>query len=310
MKVRSRTPKPRCGSGVACSTTSNKPGRPRSASQPMAVDCPALVEDLYLRRAGRPGWGRVDCVHAGQDAIALIATAVRYASGLKSLAADDNLVLTHWPLIRAVVEHVAHAGWLLDPGITPEQRVARRWMSRLVSHYRSRWFSSTSGRSKSDIRTVKRERDKIKGELTNRFPGVDVDWSLDQDPNGPPWVVEEQTYPGLSQSVRRFNEYTGIHGIPDLYGLLSLVAHPTLHTVIARSLVIETHEDHTTFSFSANMVETFHLLRLAGMYIYRGGMVVGSYFGYDASQLEAWFDTVPGQLNIEPSDPHPPAAGP
>lgn len=63
-----------------------------------------------------PDWDPHEALRAGQDAVVLIDAAAHHISGLRSLVVDHNLVLTPWPLARAAVEHIAHAGWLLDPG--------------------------------------------------------------------------------------------------------------------------------------------------------------------------------------------------
>jgi hypothetical protein len=103
------------------------------------------------------------------DAVGLIDAAARHVSGLRSLVADHNLVLTPWPLARAVVEHIAHAGWLLDPEITAEQRVARRWMAKLANAYRYRWFASAVHAANTDVKAIKRGRDQVRAELARRF---------------------------------------------------------------------------------------------------------------------------------------------
>jgi hypothetical protein len=166
-----------------------------------ALDCPAQREDALLA-AAHPNWHPHEAFHAGMDAVGLIDAAARHVSGLRSLVADHNLVLTPWPLARAVVEHIAHAGWLLDPEITAEQRVARRWMAKLANAYRYRWFASAVHAANTDVKAIKRGRDQVQAELARRFPDADLDWSLEQDPNGPPWVVAGQRYPGLAAMPR------------------------------------------------------------------------------------------------------------
>ena len=132
-------------------------------------DCPARREDTLLATT-HPGWHPHEAFHAGLDAVGLIDAAARHVSGLRSLAAGLNLVLTPWPLTQAVVEHIAHAGRLLDPEITPEQCVARRWMAKLANAYRYRWFASAVRAARTDVKAIKRGRDQIRAELARRFP--------------------------------------------------------------------------------------------------------------------------------------------
>jgi hypothetical protein len=190
------------------------------------------------------------------------------------------------------VEHVAHAGWLLDPEVSPEQRVARRWMAVLADAYRERWFLSAVHASKAAIKSAKSTRERVRDEVSRRFPGSDLAWSIEDAPTGPPWVVAGQTFPGLGQRVRRFGEYAGLDDLPGLYDLLSLHAHPNLHAALARSVQVVQHDSFTQFRFVGDVELTVRLLHVASVYLYRAGMVLCSYFHLDPTSLDAWADAL------------------
>ncbi len=254
------------------------------------ADCPARREDAYLA-ARHPGWQPDEAFRAGLDAAGLIDAAARHVSGLRSLVIDNNLALTLWPVTRAVVEHIAHAGWLLDPEVTPEQRVARRWMAVLANACRYRWFLSAVGASKAEVKTAKLARERVRGELLDRFPGTNLDWSIEDDPNGPPWVVADQSYPGLGKSIRRFGQYAGLHNVAGLYELLSLHTHPNLHAGLVSSVQVVQHDTFIHFSYVGDVEQTIQLVRLASMYLYRAGAAMCGFFQLDPTELEAWADT-------------------
>lgn len=248
--------------------------------------CQARKEDMWLR-VNHSEWGDHEATNAGMDAVALLAASAAHISGLQCLVASENVVLAPWPLVRAVVEHVSVAGWLLDPAADADQRVARRWMNRLAGAYRGRWLAAARGLSRPQIRNAKRAREEVRAELIRRFPDANTDWSVDEHPISPPWTVAGQTYPGLSRAAKRFAEYAGLPGAPGLYDLLSLFAHPNFITLGGMARTVP-RDGWTEYRYEVDPEEVALLLRVASGFLYRGGMVVCSYFGLDATPLETW----------------------
>lgn len=159
-------------------------------------------------------------------------------------------------------------------------------MAKLANAYRYRWFASAVHAANTDVKAIKRGRDQVRAELARRFPDADLDWSLEQDPNGPPWVVAGQRYPGLAEATRRFTKYGGIHGVPGLYDLLSLIVHPNLHTALASILQAVQHDGFIQYNYRVDLKQTIRLLLLAAAFLYRAGMVVCSFFQLDPTVLK------------------------
>lgn len=262
---------------------------------------PARREDALLATA-HPQWGAHEATNAGLDAIAHVDAAARHLTGVKSLVDTRNLILTPWPAARAVVESVAHAGWLLDPDVSADERVARRWMGRLSDAYRLHRYAKASGHPKSATTKSRKARESVVAELTRRFPGADTEWDLGGEPR-PPWTVVGQTFPSLGLSSRRFAEFAGVRGVPGLYDLLSLMAHPNL-AVLGSVLQREERDGGVEFTYRVEADEVERLPRLAALFLYRAGMVVSSYFGLDDQALESWADEASqawGQVLDEPA---------
>jgi hypothetical protein len=103
-------------------------------------------------------------------------------------------------------------------------------------------------------------------------------------------VVAGQRYPGLAEATRRFTKYGGIHGVPGLYDLLSLIVHPNLHTALASILQPVQHDGFIQHSYRVDLKQTIRLLLLAAAFLYRAGIVVCSFFQLDPAVLETWAD--------------------
>ncbi|WP_447002498.1 hypothetical protein ACRAKI_22580 [Saccharothrix isguenensis] len=255
------------------------------------VTCPARREDALLALA-HPDWLPNEAFQAGLDAIGLVDAAARHLSGLRTLLTECNLILTTWPPARAVVEHVAHAGWLLDPEITAEQRVARRWMAKLVDAHRHRRLTTALKAPNGRRQAARRNRDQIRDEVARRFPGINLDWDTGQHPHSPPWEIAGQRYPGLGEATRRFIDYDGMSGAHGLYDLLSLMAHPN-RTAIASVLAPVERDGYIEYGYRLDHKEAVWPVDLAATFLYRAGMVVCSFFQLDDTALEASADSLP-----------------
>lgn len=253
------------------------------------ADCQARQEDALIV-ATHVDWGPHEAFHAGLDAGRLIDAATRHIDALRTLTISGHIALTLYPSLRTAVEHIAHAAWLLDPEITAEQRVARRWMLKLADSYRHRWLTSTVRASNTDMKASKRARDRVRAEVHKRFPDADLDWTLEQDPLGPPWEIAGQHYPGLNEAIRRFIAYGGFTRLHGLYDQLSQFTHPNLHTALASATQPVEHDGFVQFGYKVDADHTIRLLRLAAGVLYRAGAVVYSFFSLDPAPLEGWAD--------------------
>lgn len=253
------------------------------------ADCRARQEDALIV-ATHADWEPHEAFHAGLDAIGLIDAAAQHIDALRTLAISGQVTLTLYPPLRTAVEHIAHAAWLLDPDITAEQRVARRWMLKLANSYRHRWLTSAVRASNTADKASKRVRDQVRADVNKRFPDADLDWTLEQHPLGPPWQIAEQRYPGLNEAIRRFIAYGGITRLHGLYDQLSQFAHPNLHTALASVLQRVEGDGFVQFGYKVDADHTIRLLRLAAGLLYRAGAVVYSFFSLDPAPLEGWAD--------------------
>jgi hypothetical protein len=80
-------------------------------------ESPASRDDTRLARTCSE-WSRHEGTGAGLDAVQMVDAAAQYLLALRSLVDTRTLFPAPWPVVRAVAEHVAHAAWLLEPGIT------------------------------------------------------------------------------------------------------------------------------------------------------------------------------------------------
>lgn len=255
---------------------------------------PVAKEDRWVV-THRPGWRTYDASNTGRDAALLVATATLSLAGLRSLVASGTVVATLWSPARTVVEHAAQAGWLLDHGISAEGRVARRWILKLANSHRARWTVKAMRAGRAHENHAKKTRAAMEKELLDRFPtATNLKWNLKDDPDGPPWEVAGQHVPGLGKLVRAFTDTHGFHKAHGIYDMLSLYSHPNLDVAGARAFQRIEHEDEGFAQFLPR-VDIGHVngvLRLATLCFYRAASAVASYFGMDATELDAWYDTL------------------
>ncbi|GAB3002741.1 hypothetical protein [Saccharothrix stipae] len=256
---------------------------------------PASREDVLLT-ARHADWQAHDASNTGRDAAVLTDAAAQHLLGLRSLAVDRAVTLPLWPLARHVAEYAAQAGWLLAPDITADQRVARRWLLKLVNFHRYRQTLGSMTATKKDLRTAKNLRAQVEQELRHRFPDAgDLGWTLEQHPNGPPWNIAGQHVPSLGELVRAFVKVHGFHQARGIYDMLSLQSHPNLDVVVARHVERVVHEDFVQYTFRIDVPQAIRVLRTAALLFYRAAMVVTSYFELDPARLNAWYDSLPGR---------------
>jgi hypothetical protein len=254
---------------------------------------PAFREDALLATNPRR-WDAHDASNAGRDALALTALAVEQLHTLRTVAMDRPLVLTLSPPARHVAEYISQAGWLLDPGIKVDERIARRLLLRLAGLHRYRQTLVSMDVSEADLKAVKSAREEAKEQVLCRFPDAgELGWSLGDHPEGPPWEVAGQRVPTLGGMVRHFAKVHGLQQARGVYDMLSLQSHPNL-VVAASAIETVRHEDFVQFVCRIDLPQAARVLRLAALMFYRVAMAVTSYFEWDPAELNAWHDSLPG----------------
>ena len=249
---------------------------------------PACRDDIQLANT-RPEWSHHEGTGAGIDAVQMIDAAAHYVLGLKSFADNRTVVLAPWPVVRAVAEHVAHAAWLLEPGIRPEARMARRWMARLAGAHRYRWMVGARNATKAQTREAKQCRERIRGELLQRFPGADTRWTDPSQHPLPPWAIAGETYPSIGLQCRLM-EKLGVATAAGVYDTLSLNSHP--NPVILTMLVDRVeNSDGVAVTYRVDPQQWNSAVRGASTLLYASAHAACGYFALDPRHLDAWYDS-------------------
>lgn len=277
-----RTPQPSSSFYVAWNRTNAQFGAGARAGSPASLDDAALETQS-------PDPQKPEGTGAGVDAIQMIDAAAQHAKGLKALVDSQAMSLAPWPLARAIVEHIAHAMWLLEPGITPEARMARRWMARVAAAHRLRWMASARRASSAQVRSTKELRESLRYDLRLRFPDAEIDWNDPAENPLPPWNIAGQTYPTFGQQTRLLAKF-GANNVAGLYDTLSLSSHPNIITL---SMAIEStqEDDHVRLSYRTDTEEWGSIVRLASSVVYIAACAVCQYLGGEDDHLKDWSDT-------------------
>ena len=249
--------------------------------------CPASRDDGWLAAAD-PRWARHEGTGAGLDAVQVIDAAAQHVLGLTSYAQNRMRAVIVWPVVRAVNEHIAHAAWLLEPGITPQARMARRWMARLAAAHRYRWAAGARKVTSRQLRDAKKCREAIRGEFLDRFPGADTQWTDPAREPVPSWTIEGERYPNLSQQ-NRLIEKLGVKNYAGLYDALSLYAHPNSVTL---TMQIDRNDTggSVQVTYPLNLEQWDSAVRAVTTLLGAGAYAACNYFALDTAHLDAWCD--------------------
>ncbi|PSR66011.1 MULTISPECIES: hypothetical protein [Nocardia] len=225
---------------------------------------------------------------AGIDAVQMIDAAAQHMRALKALVDTRTVALTPWPIARAIAEHVAHAGWLLEPDLAPEARMARRWMARLAAAQRARWLADARKLPNARVREFKKLRDAMRQQVLQRFPGMELEWN---DPaTMPPWVIAGETFPGLGQQVRALSVH-GADKVAGLYDTFSLFSHPNPMALSAQSATTNVGT-HLVVGYRADAEELRSLVTGASSLVYLAAQAACRYLGCANDELlTSWFET-------------------
>ncbi|WP_306358655.1 MULTISPECIES: hypothetical protein [unclassified Nocardia] len=245
---------------------------------------PAAQDDAVLA-AAFPDLSRPEGTGAGFDAVQMIDAAAQHLLGLKALVDSQTMVLAPWPVARAVGEHLAHAAWLLEPEITPQARMARRWMARVAAAHRMRLVLSERKASNARQKEAKNVREGFRKELERRFPGADITWDgLAAEPS---WNVGGESYPGLGKLFKAFStlQTTGVTGY---YSTLSLYSHPNIVAVSSLSESVD-QGDHRFIRYRVDTDDWGELVRSATSLTYITARAACDYLGYpNDDPLKRW----------------------
>ncbi|MGF9663155.1 hypothetical protein AAIH25_14960 [Arthrobacter crystallopoietes] len=215
------------------------------------------------------------------DAVSYVSAASQHLRALATLLGPE-IVLTGWSVIRATAEYCGRVNWLLNPGATPTDRVARFYMERIVSIHMTRMATDKIGQKQAS-KQYKQKRQQVLNEARQVFRDITL---FDNDgPNG--WVVGDQPYASLSSAVNTFGkEQLNADG---LYDMLSGFTHPSLIRLGAQTTTVRL-EDRLHHAFVADPGVLRWQFALACACVYRAAHLVTSYLGMDATPLEEWAD--------------------
>jgi hypothetical protein len=248
-----------------------------------------MSDDTVLVEAGVQG-AKYEGTGAGLDAVQMIDAAAQHILALKSLAGNRTPILAPWPITRAIAEHVAHASWLLEPGISAEARMARRWMARLAAAHRYRWMVSARKATNPQQRAAKQVRDRIRDDLLQRFPNADTEWNDPATQPQPPWSIADEVFPTFGQQCRLI-EKLGTGSLAGIYDQLSFLTHPN---AIALTMQIDRQDngDFTTITYADDPGHWNSALSTASMLLYTVGCAACAYFSVDTQYMEAWHESL------------------
>ncbi len=244
---------------------------------------PASRDDAALE-LNSPEPYKPEGLGAGIDAVQMIDAAAQHLNGLRALVNSRAMALAPWPTARAICEHVAVAVWLLEPGITPKARMARRWMARLAGAQRLRFLARNG--SKAEKRAAKELRDTAREQLLLRFPDADVEWN---DPaESPPWQIAGESYPTFGQQTRLLSKF-GASNVKGLYDTLSLSSHPN---VVTLTMAVEPVDagGYLMMKYRTDPDDWNATIRLASDLLYLAANAACDYFHGQTDDLTDWYD--------------------
>lgn len=254
-------------------------GDATSPSSPCALEAkalPATIDD-------GPAMTRA----IAHDAAMYVTAATQQLRALAHLLGPE-VVLTGWPVTRAVAEHCGRAAWLLGADVKPTNRVARFYMERIVSVHMARLSAEKIGKQKH-AKELKKEREALLGRARTVFDDI----GLFQIEELNDWSVGGEPYAGLGKAVNGFGQ--DALGASGLYDILSTFTHPSLYRLWQQSRTTEL-EDRTHHGFTAKAEVVQWQFAVASSSVYRAAHHVVGYLGLDDAPLERWADRHPGMI--------------
>ncbi|UFU05493.1 hypothetical protein [Ruania halotolerans] len=222
------------------------------------------------------------------DAAMYVTAATQQMRALAHLLGPE-IILTGWPVTRAVAEHCGRAAWLLGTDAEPMGRVARYYMEWIASISFARSDAKSMGKT-AEARELSDERDAVLVKFREVIS--DAELFVGKAPTGD-WTVGGESYAALAKAVSNFGR-DALNG-KGLYDGLSSFSHPSLYRLRQQTRTTEL-DDRTHHGFTAQPENVQWQFAVASGSVYRAAHHVVAYLGLDETPLEVWADRQPALL--------------
>jgi len=207
--------------------------------------------------------------------------ASEHVAALAALFDSGEVIFSTAPLVRAVVEHVSHALWVMDNEIVERPRVARATLELIEGARQSRNTAARLG-SPGNHRFAQ-EHDFQMEQVQRRF------WPEEQarDDRGR-LVLVGQRLPTMEEAVKRSGEMLS-WPTSGVYDYLANASHPTFHTIV--SSIKQTPAPQGGMIWHAALDDVGYLeklVRLANGYLLNLAHAITSYLGHPDAGLAEW----------------------
>ena len=242
----------------------------------------ASEEDEYIVNY-YPNWGENEASDAASAAVQVSDAAAHHAAGLSALIRKYILAIAPLGPIRSVVEHVAHAAWILDPTIYPENRIARMWLAEYdgCSYYKK---AAKNRKSKPEEKNADAIRKDIEGQIKSRF----ADFKRNNE--GKLTIVTqrgEEIFPTLSKRNDILQRVLRKHGSASegLYDALSFFVHPN---PVALSMIVRPYkvDGRTEYHYDETFEQWAQGAYIVSELLYLSGSMICEYFGLTSKYFD------------------------
>jgi hypothetical protein len=196
------------------------------------------------------------------------------------------------PLLRAVVEHAAHASWLMQAGITVRQRGARARVADAVSADHLLRAATTAGDSPAIADATSRV-ERVRAQIAQLFG----DDALRTDRQGRTSTVDDERLPSFTAAVESLaSRHSPQASGASFYALQSTLMHPTPASATAFA---KRQPDGRIVFPDFDPQYLFHTVRSA---VWAWRAAVGEYLdyhGWRSPELDAWWSHAEQVLGLE-----------
>jgi hypothetical protein len=219
----------------------------------------------FVRQLGPGGpWGESDLKHGLAASFTHLVFGARYLTGM-SLLLRGREVLCVPPLTRSLLELSARVAWLLDPRIGIRNRAARAFLNKV--DYATRAKATAKSLSHPDLVRFGHDLRRLrKVDLGSRFYPSEVE-NVDGR-----LTIRGESLPGFRQSLELMEAVYGVQwNAAGMYDYLSNSAHPTLHTALGNSRIVD-DVDSGYLRLNVDSEDALNVLTLA-----RNGVITFTY---------------------------------
>ncbi|GED11688.1 hypothetical protein [Cellulosimicrobium cellulans] len=264
----------------------------RGNAVPPGADSPAAIDAGQFRQERPSAPANVE--HGpGQQAGLYVDAIGQHLLAIEALLRARRVAVAVWPLVRAELELAGRVAWLLEPRIEQPAgavRVARLYLEMISSLQRDRY---TAGKfSKAAEKRSKSIRDQKTAEARDLFDRVEVDLSspgrLDS------WSIGGESLPGLGDAVGLFIELNFAGGAKAVYDILSDYSHPSLSAIARQTTPVEV-DGVAMRPWRVDVKTVERQVHYACAILYKAAHFVAGYYELDASPLERWVESTPGE---------------